>query len=234
MTEFINQDYSGAWFRNSYFEGARLRGAYLVDAEIDGDIRGLRINGVDVAPLVEAELNRRYPERVKMKPVDAAGYREAYAILERLWAGTVERARTLPPELLDERVDGEYSFIETLRHLIFATDAWVLRAVLGDPAPYSPLGLPHDEMEPMPGVIPWDRSVRPSLDEVLSVRRERAVAVRQLLEDFDLEGVTTPVEAPGYPPTKAYEVRRCLGAILTEEWEHRMFAERDLDALTGR
>ncbi|GAA2901515.1 hypothetical protein Acy02nite_82860 [Actinoplanes cyaneus] len=234
MTEFINQDFSGAWFRNGLFEGARFRGAYLVNAEIDGDIRGLRVNGVDVAPLVEAELNRRYPERARMKPVDAQGFREAYAILERLWAGTVERARALRPELLHERVDGEFSFIETLRHLIFATDVWVLRAVLGDPSPYSPLGLPHDEMEEMPGVVPWDRSVRPSLNEVLVVRRERADVVRQLLEDFDLEGVTTPVDAPGYPPPAAYPVRRCLGAILTEEWEHRLFAERDLDALTGR
>jgi hypothetical protein len=29
-------------------------------------------------------------------------------------------------------------------------------------------------------------------------------------------------------------VRRCLQAILTEEWEHRLFAERDLDALQAR
>jgi hypothetical protein len=28
-------------------------------------------------------------------------------------------------------------------------------------------------------------------------------------------------------------VRRCLQAILTEEWEHRLYAERDLDLLTG-
>ncbi len=131
-------------------------------------------------------------------------------------------------------MDGEYSFIETLRHLIFATDAWVSRAVLGDPSPYSPLGLPHDEMPEMPGVLPGDRSLRPSLDEVLVVRRERADVVRRVLSDFDLEGVTTPVEAPGYPPARAYPVRRCLGSILNEEWEHRLFAERDLDALTGR
>jgi hypothetical protein len=137
--------------------------------------------------------------------------------------------------LLHERVDGEWSFIETLRHLVFATDSWVLRAVLGRPAPWSPLGLPHDEMPAeMAGVVPWDRELRPSLDEVLEVRRDRAAAVRQLLEDFDLDGSTTPVEGPGYPPPQSYPVRRCLGAIVTEEWEHRLFAERDLDALTGR
>ncbi|BCY10413.1 DinB family protein [Actinoplanes sp. L3-i22] len=235
MTEFINEDFNGVWFRNVYFEGAHFRGAYLVNADIDGVIDGLRINGVEVAPLVEAELNRRYPERVKMSPTDAAGFREAYAILERLWAETVEKARKLPPELLHERVDGEWSFIETLRHLVFATDSWVLRAVLGQPAPWSPLGLPHDEMPAeMTAVVPWDRAARPSLDEIVAVRRERADVVRKLLEDFDLEGSTVPVEAPGYPPTASYPVRRCVGAIITEEWEHRLFAERDLDALTGR
>lgn len=234
MTEFINGDYSGAWFRNGYFEGTHFRGAYLKDADIDGVVDGLRINGVDVAPLIEAELNRRFPERVKMSPVDAAGFREAYAILERLWDGTVAKARRLPPELLHERVDGEWSFIETLRHLLFATDAWVLRAVLGEPSPWSPLDLPHDEMPEMPGVLPHDRSVRPSLDEVLALRAERFIVVRKLFEDFDLEGVTTPVEAPGYPESKSYPVRRCVQAVITEEWEHRLFAERDLDALTGR
>ena len=69
-----------------------------------------------------------------------------WAVIERTWQPTVERARRLPPELLHQRVDGEWSFIETLRHLVFATDAWVRRAILGDPAPWHPLDLPHDEM----------------------------------------------------------------------------------------
>jgi DinB superfamily len=35
--------------------------------------------------------------------------------------------------LLHESVGGEWSFIETLRHLVFATDSWIRRAILGDP-----------------------------------------------------------------------------------------------------
>jgi hypothetical protein len=35
-----------------------------------GEIRNVRINGVDVGPLVEAELNRRHPERTKLSPTD--------------------------------------------------------------------------------------------------------------------------------------------------------------------
>ena len=56
-------------------------------------------------------------------------------MVERLWDGTVARARRLDPDLLHESVDGEWSFIETLRHLVFATDSWIRRAILGDPAP---------------------------------------------------------------------------------------------------
>jgi len=47
----------------------------------------------------------------------------------------------MAPELLHERVDDEWSFVETLRHLVFATDAWVRRAILGQPSPWDPLDL---------------------------------------------------------------------------------------------
>jgi hypothetical protein len=87
------------------------------------------INGVDVAPLVEAELDRRHPEGAKMRPIDPAGFREAWDIVERLWDETVARARRLAPQLLHESVNGEWSFIQTLRHLVFATDAWIHRVL---------------------------------------------------------------------------------------------------------
>src|SRR5215472_19152509 len=101
--------------------GVVIRGAALKDMRISGWIDNLLVNGVNVVPLVQAELDRRYPDRAKMRPADAAGFRDAWAILERLWRQTVDRARGLAPELLHERVDDEWSFIETLRHLVFAT-----------------------------------------------------------------------------------------------------------------
>jgi len=58
-----------------------------------------------------------------MRPADPVGFGEAWDILERLWDRTVERARRLPADLLHESVDGEWSFTETLRHLVFATDS---------------------------------------------------------------------------------------------------------------
>src|SRR3954469_18346631 len=102
------------------FHHVRFPGLEMVDVEITGEIENVTINGVDIGPLIEAELNRRMPDRAKMHPTTVGGFRAARAILERAGAGTVDRARTLPPGLLHERVRGEWSLVETLRHLNFA------------------------------------------------------------------------------------------------------------------
>jgi hypothetical protein len=253
MTEFIKEDLAGSRFEDVYLTGAQfhdvdltnarlhlvdltgvtIRGAALVNMDISGEIENLRVNGVDVVPLVEAELNRRYPDRVKMRPSNPDGFREGWDILERLWQQTVDRARGMAPELLHERVDGEWSFIETLRHLVFATDAWVKRAILGDPSPWDPLDLPHDEMPDQPSV-PRDRGARPSLDDILAVRAGRVTTVRNViaeLTDEKLAGMTEPVEEPGYPEPESFAVLECLRTVLNEEWEHRLYVERDLDIL---
>lgn len=248
MAEFRDEDLSGstfedvdlsrARFKNVLISEAVLRGVWGEHVEIDGDVESLVYNGIDVVPLWHAEMCRQHPEYALLSPTDADGYRAAWPVLEELWAETVAHARRLPEELLHERVDGEWSFIETQRHLVFATDAWVLRAVLGDPRPYHPLGLAHDEMDKLPGAgVPYDPDARPSLDEILAVRAERMGAYRDVLADLtdeQLAGTTTPVLEPGYPASEAFRVGRCLGAILSEEWWHRRFAERDLAALEAR
>src|SRR5690349_3642980 len=86
MTDFTREDLRGARFEDVYLTDARfhdvdltharfrlvdltgvsIRGAVLMDVDISGQVENLRVNGVDVAPLVEAELDRRYPDRVKM------------------------------------------------------------------------------------------------------------------------------------------------------------------------
>jgi len=231
--EFRAVDLSRARLRGVDMSGIVMTGVELVDVRIDGEIQNLVVNGVDVAPLVAAELDRRDPGRIKMRPTDPAGFRAAWDIVEQLWDGTVKRARGLEPGLLHESVDGEWSFIETLRHLVFATDAWVRRAILGDPSPWHPLDLPWDEMPDTAG-IPRDRRVRPSLDEVLLLRRDRMSTVRTVIDgltDESLDAHTDPVEGPGWPPSESFPVRECLLVLLNEEWYHRQFAERDLDAL---
>jgi hypothetical protein len=233
---FQTCDLSNAQFRAVDLSGVVMRSVDLVNVDISGSIENLTINGVDIGPFVEAELDRRDPLRVKMRPSTPAGFREAWDIVEELWRGTVERARLLPPAQLHESVNDEWSFIETLRHLVFATDAWVRRCILGDPAPWDPLGLPWDEA-PDTMNLPRDREARPSLDDVLELRCSRMATVREFvdgLDDVSLDADTTPVDAPGWPPPRSFPVRQCLLIILNEEWEHRRYAERDLAVLASR
>jgi hypothetical protein len=56
-------DLSGARFQGVDLTRAAMRGVELVDVSIDGEIQNVTINGVDVAPLMEAELDPRCPDR---------------------------------------------------------------------------------------------------------------------------------------------------------------------------
>jgi DinB superfamily/Pentapeptide repeats (8 copies) len=245
VVEHRDADLTGSRFRNVDLSGSRLRSAFLrdvvftdswiEDVRIEGHIASLVVNGLDVTDLVEAELDRRHPERLHLRPDDVDAVRRAWSEAITRADETVARARRLPPDLLDVRVDDEFSFIQTLRHLVFATDSWVRRAMLGDPWPYDALGLPFDEMDEIEG-MPNDIEARPSLDEVLALHDDRLAVVREQIENLTeerLAGMTGPTPGPGYPASQSYEVRRCLVACLIEEWEHRRYIERDLAVLAS-
>jgi hypothetical protein len=235
---FTGVDLSGATFRDCDLRGVKIVDAWLTDVSVSGLIGNLRVNDVDVVPLVEAELDRQHPERVQLRAVASADdHRAMWATIERLWSETVERARRLPEPRLHERVDDEWSFTETLRHLVFGTDAWVGRSVLGHERPYSPLGLtysgyPADQARAL-GVA---TDATPTLDEVLEVRVERMATVRGIIADLTdagLEQSSDLAPAPGYPD-ESRTVRRCLGVVMREECEHRRYAVRDLSVLESR
>lgn len=169
------------------------------------------------------------------RPANAEEYREAWADLRHLWPQTIARASELPPVRLHERVNGEWSFIQTLRHLLFVTDAWASRALLGVAAPYHPLDLPPTGMKNP--AIPCDLEAQPSLREVLPLRDERLAVVEKVmaeLTDESLDLATVRVRGAGYPRPGTYPVSRCVLALVNEEWHHRRYAERDLAILEER
>ena len=48
-----------------------------------------------------------------------------------------------------------------------------------------------------------------------------------------LESTVTRTE-PGWPQRADFPIVECLWIVLIEEWQHRLYAERDLDALEAQ
>jgi uncharacterized protein YjbI with pentapeptide repeats len=232
---FVGVDLSGARFRNVDLSGAKMVDALLVNARLSGLITGLTVNDIEVEPLIVAEYERRFPERKQLFATDPPGLRTAWGMIEEMWRPTVECARRLPEARLHERVDEEWSFIETLRHLVFVTDAWIGRAVLGEEHPYHPIGLAPTFVTDVVQ-LGLDPAARPSLDEVLSARQTRLESVRTLLEHMtadELDGLGEPTDAAGYPPETNHRVISCVHTVIDEEWAHHRYAVRDLAVLEG-
>lgn len=162
-----------------------------------------------------------------MRPSDVAGVLAGFDAVDAMWAPTLSRARALPSSMLHERVNGEYSFVETLRHLMFATDAWLMRVVLRAQDGYHEWGVPPD----LPADAPPDRG--PELEPVLDVRAGQHAAVRDHLARTSEDDLRREVSAsdPTRWPQGGHRPIDCYRLVLREEWWHHRFAERDLTAV---
>ena len=221
--------------RDCEVSGLKIVDCYGSDVYLGGDFERLVVNDVDVTLFVEAELDRRHPARVLARDATSPDdYRVAWGAIETLWDATLDRARLLPEERLYARVDGEWSFVETQRHLLFATDAWLGNAVLEDDNPYHPSGLPAGGM---PGDVAAGLGLAlestPTLDEVLVPRLQRMAAMRRVLDTLTVAELDRTCDRkPAEPyPDQDYIVRRCLKVVLKEEAEHHRYAVRDLTVL---
>lgn len=237
---------SGRTFRGRTLRGSRfvacdlgdvvVRGSDVAGMELDspwlleGDNR-LLVNGVDVVPLVDAELDRRFPGRGLRRAQDPEGLRAAWDALERTWAATLQRASAMPEGTVDASVDGEWSLAQTLRHLVMATDTWLGRAVLEREHPFHPAGLADDSESDA-----YDEddfaTAPPSFEEVLGARADRQAMVRDYLSGVSAADLGRPRRNP-HDPRIEETVLTCLGTILEEEWEHHRYAVRDLDSLAA-
>jgi DinB superfamily/Pentapeptide repeats (8 copies) len=228
---FVETNLQGARFVGADLSRVVMRGVQVEEADIDApwlpESAYFRVNGVDVIPFVEAELDRRFPGRADRRVDDPEGLRAAWSVLQSTWAATLDRAAAMPAGTVDVSVDGEWSFAQTLRHLVLATDTWLRRGVLEIEQPYHPLGLRDAGTD-------GDRSAftseTPSYADVLAARADRVALVGDFLATVtadELDARRKNPHEPEYPET----VRSCLHVILEEEWEHLRFAVRDLDAI---
>jgi hypothetical protein len=218
---FWGADLTGAEFRDVNLSGVSISHALLVDVHVDALVQRLVINGVDVTDYVN-EGDEWYPLRTLLRPEDVAGMRLASSALTTAWAAVIARAEALPEGRADESVDGEFSVIQTLRHLTFALDKWFTVPVLGEP--YHPTGLPNTGSLdfPWPGL---DYDLRPTLAEALAVRADRMTRFDAFLAALDGADFERSIDVAENGP---HPLRECLYTVFEEEFWHLRYATRDL------
>ncbi len=221
---FWGADLSGARFRDVNLTDVRISHAWLVNVDIDALIDRVVINGVDVTDYVN-ERDPWYPLRAMLRPSDPAGMRAAWAALEQEWAKTIAWAQALPKVALHESVNGEWSFVQTLRHLVLAMDKWFTVPILG--GSFHPIGLPNTGSVdfPWPGL---DYDSTPSVSEALAVRAERAARFRDYLATVTTADFTRSIDVLENGPNPLQE---CVYTVFEEEFWHNRYARRDLALL---
>jgi len=236
MATFQDQDLTDAEFRECDLTRARLIGVVMLDAVIDGLVRNLVVNGVEVTSYVEAELDRRHPVRLLIRSADPADLRHASLQLRADWATTLGRLPGMPEGSEHQRVCGEWSAVETLRHLVFVHDSWFRRSCLGSTAPFTAIGLAA-EYVPDQQEQGLDPAATPRLEEVLAVRDEQCAELERWLSTVTDGQLSAPAPVPaghGWPPyARGKSVLECVHVVLDEEWAHHGFCARDLDLLAG-
>jgi hypothetical protein len=222
--EFWGADLTGARFRDVNLTDVKITHALLFNVDIDAMVDKLVVNGVDVTAYVN-ERDRWHPVRSMLRASTPEDMRVAWGTLEDEWAKTVSRAQALPEASLHESVNGEFTFVQTLRHLVFAMDKWFTSPVLG--GSFDPIGLPNTgSLE-----FPWqglDYAVTPSVAEALAVRADRAAQFRDYLGSVAATDLTRPIDVleNGVNP-----LQDCVWTVFEEEFWHNRYAQRDLDQL---
>lgn len=140
---------------------------------------------------------------------------------------TIRRARTFTEGERQQRVDDEWSTVESLRHMILVIDLWLSHTIQGDDDPFHPMALPPTFMPPtlFPGTS-VDPNARPSFDTACEVLRQRIAALGHFVEELvTTDELARPVDA------QLQTVAGALSVIFHELAAHDRFINRDLDHL---
>src|SRR5258708_32203368 len=89
---FVKASFKGATLRSSDVSGMTMRSVDVDGLDIDSHdlfFGSLLVNGVDVVPLVDAELNRQLPGRELQKAQTPEGLRAGWVAVQEAWQTTV-------------------------------------------------------------------------------------------------------------------------------------------------
>ncbi len=228
---FVKASFKGATLRFSDVSGVTMRGVDVGGLDIDSHdlfFGSLFVNGVDVVPLVDAELDRQFPGRELQKAQTPEGLREGWVAVQSAWQTSVAGT---PPGLFDAHVEDEWSLAQTLRHLILATDTWLRGGILRMQQPFHEIGLIFTGADEMGFDMSVFRVNPPVHEEILAVRAERQHMVTDFLAKATAELLAEERGAPWGGDDWHPSVGDCVRVILEEEWAHLRYIRRDLARL---
>lgn len=229
---FVRASFKGAVLKSCDLSGVAMRSVELAGLDIDSHdlfFGTLIVNGVDVVPLVDAELNRQFPGRELQKAQTPEGLRDGWVAVQAAWATTMAAT---PAAEVDAHVEGEWSLAETLRHLVLATDAWLRGGIMRVEQPFHEIGQIFTGAAEMGFDTSIFRADTPTFDEILEVRAERQRLVTDFLASATAELLAEERDNPWGGDDWHPTVGDCVRVILEEEWAHLRYIRRDL-ALLG-
>ncbi len=225
---FVRTSFKGATMISSDVSGVTMRSMDVGGLNIDSHdlfFGSLIVNGVDVVPLVDAELNRQFPGRELQKAQTPDGIRDCWVAVQAAWATTVTNT---PLELVDAHVEDEWSMAQTLRHLVLVTDAWLRGGVMKMEQPFHEIGQIFSGAAEMGFDMAIFQVDTPAFEDVLAVRADRQRLVTEFLASATPELLAEERDNPwgggDWHPT----VGDCVRVILEEGWAHLRYIRRDL------
>lgn len=228
---FVKASFKGATLRSCDVSGVTMRSVDVDGLDIDSHdlfFGSLFVNGVDVVPLVDAELNRQFPGRELQKAQTPDGLREGWIAVQSAWQTTVADT---PTDMVNAHVEDEWSLAQTLRHLILATDAWLRGGILRMQQPFHEIGQIFAGADEMGFDMSIFRADPPTYEEILAVRAERQRLVTDFLATAKAGVLAEERENPWGSGDWHPSVGDCIRVILEEEWAHLRYIRRDLALL---
>ncbi|MBN1810916.1 MAG: DinB family protein [Anaerolineae bacterium] len=231
---FEDVNLAGATIRNANLAGVTIRNANLEGFRIeDANIEGLMVFGFRVDELIDAECDRRDPERARLKMrnlCDPESVHEVMARLEEIRAAFRQRLCATDVRLLAARPGAdEWSALENVRHMLFAEDLYLNRLILQNDKPWNRLGLLPEFLQSRDGYEDVGCEPSKDLETVLAAWDAVHTDMQAFLADLTPERLQSPTrDLDG-------ELSGTVGGILQgltrHDLEHIRQAEAALAAL---
>jgi len=162
------------------------------------------------------------PRRVAADPDAARAY---VSDVTTLLEATIVRASSFSEAERHQRVNDEWSTVESFRHIVFVVDVWLGKQIKGEDDPFHPMGLPPHFAPRVPPGSSIDEDADPSFDEACEAMRGRLATLAAYVDGLGAEDLKRE------HPSHAKTVAGALGVIFDELTFHNGFINRDLDAI---